>query len=221
MQGAVIQMQTVSPSYILVVFLALVTCSSAYASDYTTDSYEQHEAIIIPEPVLGGLKLSDVTNLPEIQKRAEAGNAKAQFQLGELYKSGVEVEQNPNKAVQWFEKSADKGNVEAITELGTAYESGDGVIPDKRKAMELWQKAAERNYHPAQFLISKAFYDGMTERNLVLSCMWLRLIPKQDYDLPFEREISDLRTNLNQEMTAKQQSEAQNLARMWKNKHRH
>lgn len=43
------------------------TANSAYA-DYTTDSYDQEAEIVNQPPVLGGLKMSDVTDLPKIRR---------------------------------------------------------------------------------------------------------------------------------------------------------
>ena len=66
----------------------------------------------------------------EIQKAAEAGDAKAQFELGEMYYAGIIIEDkskfpyfwrklggDQDKAIEWWEKSAKQGYEKAITKI--------------------------------------------------------------------------------------------------------
>ena len=45
----------------------------------------------------------------EFRTAADAGDAEAQFQLGELYLNGLGVTKSPRYAVQWYEKAVAQG----------------------------------------------------------------------------------------------------------------
>ena len=47
------------------------------------------------------------------KKEAAAGNAKAQFLLGNAYYNGNGVDQDYTAAITWWHKAADQGNLEA------------------------------------------------------------------------------------------------------------
>lgn len=51
-------------------------------------------------------------------RAANLGDAHAQNKLGEMYRNGIGVHKNENKAIDWFTKSANQGNVDAQKNLG-------------------------------------------------------------------------------------------------------
>ena len=61
---------------------------------------------------------------------AEQGHAKAQSNLGLLYRDGQGVPQDYKEAVRLFRLSAEQGVVEAQYNLGLMYEKGKGVSQD-------------------------------------------------------------------------------------------
>ena len=50
-------------------------------------------------------------------KAAEQGHAESQYIVGLCYQIGHGVEQNPNKAYEWFMKAAEQGYEKAINAL--------------------------------------------------------------------------------------------------------
>ena len=52
-------------------------------------------------------------NIDELKKRAEQGNADAQYQLGLCYEKGQGVKQSPKKAQEWYGKAAANGSSKA------------------------------------------------------------------------------------------------------------
>ncbi|MBF0463302.1 MAG: sel1 repeat family protein [Magnetococcales bacterium] len=48
-------------------------------------------------------------DLAAIRKAADMGDAKSQFELGKLYKSGQGVRQDDNEAARWYRKAAAQG----------------------------------------------------------------------------------------------------------------
>jgi uncharacterized protein len=72
---------------------------------------------------------------------AEAGDADAQNNVGEIYERGLGAEPNFEAAVIWYQKAADQGYARALFNLGTLYEQGQGVPKDRLKALNLYRKA--------------------------------------------------------------------------------
>ena len=77
---------------------------------------------------------------PELVKRAEAGDAKAQCDLGVFYYKGDGVTQDYKEAVKWLTKSAEQGNLIASYILGHCYYFGKGVAKDEKEAKKWWKK---------------------------------------------------------------------------------
>jgi hypothetical protein len=72
---------------------------------------------------------------------AEAGDADAQNNVGEIYERGLGGEPNYEAAVIWYQKAADQGYTRALFNLGTLYEQGLGVEKDRLKALNLYRRA--------------------------------------------------------------------------------
>ena len=72
---------------------------------------------------------------------AEAGDAEAQTNVGEIFERGLGGEPNYEAALIWYRKSADQGNARAQFALGTLYEQGLGVERDQREALN-WYRLA-------------------------------------------------------------------------------
>lgn len=93
------------------------------------------------------------TDLAEIKKSAEAGNAVAQFKLGSAYEYGKGVKKDQIEAVKWYRKAADQGNADAQFWLGTAYSNGKGLAKDDNEAVKWFRKAADQGHRPAQMFL--------------------------------------------------------------------
>lgn len=72
---------------------------------------------------------------------AQAGDAEAQTNVGEIYERGLGVEPNYEAAALWYQKAADQGYSQALFNLGTLYEQGLGVPQDRLKALNLYREA--------------------------------------------------------------------------------
>lgn len=105
--------------------------------------------------------------ISDLQKKAESGDAEAQFELARAYAEGAgnrdlaemgndlalaldSVNQDYVKSAEWLQKAAEQGFDEAQYMLGCCYIAGLGVEKDYVKAMEWTRKAAEHGYAPAQ-----------------------------------------------------------------------
>lgn len=81
----------------------------------------------------------------DLLRRAKAGNADAQYELGLQYfmirgEDGAGVK----KALNWCTKAANQGYAKAQCQLGYMYSTGEGVPQDYKKAVEWYTKAANQ-----------------------------------------------------------------------------
>ena len=69
--------------------------------------------------------------------------------MGHLYRKGLGVKRNPEKARRFYEKAAEKGFAPAQFNLGLMYVDADGIPADRATGMAWLQKAAAAGYQPA------------------------------------------------------------------------
>ena len=91
----------------------------------------------------------------EALRRAEAGEAAVQVELGIRFKNGKTILADDLMAVYWFKQAADQGDAWGQALLGTAYAQGLGVAPDPREAARLYQLAAEQGNGWSQGLLAE------------------------------------------------------------------
>ena len=72
---------------------------------------------------------------------AQAGDAEAQTNVGEIYERGLGGEPNYQAAFIWYERAAKQGDTRAQFNLGTLYEQGLGVEKDRVAALNWYRKA--------------------------------------------------------------------------------
>jgi TPR repeat protein len=86
------------------------------------------------------------TALEWFTKSAEKGDAKAQYQAGNIHLGKGRYEE----AFKWLTKSAAQGDTSAISNLAMCYELGKGVEKDIPEALKLYAKAAEKGHAKAK-----------------------------------------------------------------------
>ena len=109
------------------------------------------EDIQIGTPDLSELILE--AEAADLRKKAEAGDAAAQTNLGIKYAKGEGVPQDSKEAVKWLRKAAEQGDARAQYGLGLSYELGRGVLKDSVSAYAWFSLAAYNgSEHGAQDL---------------------------------------------------------------------
>ena len=97
----------------------------------------------------------------ELVKRAQAGDAEAQFLLGNGYYYGSHgLTINYKEAVKWLAKSAAQGYTRARLTLGVCYFDGKGVAKNEKEALKCWTKAAEEGDVDAQLELGLLYENG-------------------------------------------------------------
>ncbi|HBE67792.1 MAG TPA: hypothetical protein DDW52_06555 [Planctomycetaceae bacterium] len=75
---------------------------------------------------------------------ARRGYSLAQFNAGQMFRTGVAGEQNLPEALSWFEKAAAGGYADAAFQVGYAYEWAAGTEADFDRAKQMYELAIER-----------------------------------------------------------------------------
>ncbi len=73
---------------------------------------------------------------------AKAGNAQAQYYLGEILERGVNGRPDYAEAAQWYRRAVDQGDRRAAAALARLYAEGLGVPADRQEAARLVQGAS-------------------------------------------------------------------------------
>ena len=87
---------------------------------------------------------------PELVKKAEAGDAEAQYKLGRSYYHGEGVAKDYKEAFKWITKSAEQGYAYGQYNLGLCYYEAVGIAKDKEEAVRWCTKAAEQGDEDAK-----------------------------------------------------------------------
>ncbi len=79
-----------------------------------------------------------------LREAANAGDAKAMFEIGRRYDDGRGVAADAAQAAVWYERAAEGGLAPAQYRIGNAYEKGLGVERDVEKAKQWYRSAADQ-----------------------------------------------------------------------------
>jgi TPR repeat protein len=89
-----------------------------------------------------------------LARKANAGDAEAQYQLASLYRTGRGVPPDEALAFKWMKAAAEQGHVRAQFNLGAMYLSGRGVARDLNQGRSWLSKAAAQGSQDASLLLS-------------------------------------------------------------------
>ena len=108
-------------------------------------------------------------------KKAEAGDARAQVQVGYAYRKGEGVDKDHKKATFWYRKAAEQGDKEGQYCLGGYYEIGKGVEKDDVQAFYWYKKSAEQGYAEAECSLGLCYDKGQgVAKDLNQAVYWTR-----------------------------------------------
>ena len=93
-------------------------------------------------------------------KKAEQGDADAQYNLGVLYDNDQGVSPDYNEAAKWYRKAAEQGHEKAQYNLGVLYDLGRGVRQDCSEAAKWYRKAAKQGNASAQCDLGVLYFYG-------------------------------------------------------------
>ena len=99
---------------------------------------------------------------PELKKAAEAGDALAQYQLGEaLLQQPGHTQETSATAMRWLRLSAENGNTEAMIVLGRLSRTGVGILQNFGESAKWLHVAASRGNAEGKLEYGRLFRDGI------------------------------------------------------------
>jgi TPR repeat protein len=128
---------------------------------------------------------------------AEAGDADAQANVGEIFEKGLGGAPNYEAALIWYRKAAAQGNTRAQFNLGTLYEQGLGVPRDSVAALNWYRQAWGLGQDDVMFASAAAREQENLARKLQAQ------IDKKDRQIrALEKQLGALRDSLGEASAA-------------------
>lgn len=102
-------------------------------------------------------------------KAHEAGHRAAANRLGELYRDGIGVSPQLDKAKGYFQRAAEKGDPNAMYNLAQMLNEGLGGPRDTDRALKWYTRSAEQGHHEAMAVV-----DGLLDSSVKTSSLGLK-----------------------------------------------
>ncbi len=121
------------------------------------------------------------------KNQAEAGDAEAQFRLGEIYESGLgEPGTDRNDAIAWYRRAAAQGHAQAAFRLGHLLEEQGG---QEEAAAEAYRQASLAGLPEAAYNLARLYRDGT---GVGQDQRWAARLYRQAYGAGLARASLDL-----------------------------
>jgi TPR repeat protein len=118
----------------------------------------------------------------EFRIAADAGNARAQFNLGRMYFRGDGVGIDQAEAAKWFRLAADQGHAIAQFNLAIAHYQGAGVEQSFEEAVKWFAAAAEQGDAESQYNLALMYFGGAgIGKDDSAAAEWFRKAAEQDH----------------------------------------
>lgn len=125
---------------------------------------------------LGNIEDAVSAEVAALHQSALNGSAQSQFEMGQLFEYGRDVQQNDANAAYWYEKSAAQNFAHAQYRLAILHDYGWGGEINKEKAFVLYKAAAENGIELAQHDLAIAYLQGSgVKKNLLQAYKWLKI----------------------------------------------
>ena len=133
---------------------------AALETPLAASSTQLHEDIGSLYMEQGEDEAHDSSAVEWLEKAAEQGRARSQYNLGLMHFEGRGVAQSDAIAVKWWQRAAEQGSGDAQQSLGVMYFNGRGVVQSDKTAVKWWRKAAECGSADAQQQLGVMYREG-------------------------------------------------------------
>ena len=165
-----------------------------------------------------GIKMDYRSGLQWLKNASEAGDAEANYWIGEAYEQGRGVATDQRESTKWFLKGAQLGDPYSQNMLAINLAEGNGAPKDTRQAIEWFRKSAEQGNDEAACNLALHHMRGEgVEKDYVAALMWGLIsdqIAARGMHCLSEIDTSDLL-----QMSGAQESEATQRANAWLTHH--
>jgi TPR repeat protein len=150
--------------------------------------------------------------LEETKRRAEAGDATAQCNLGIFYFFGQGVRRDVRESTRWYCRAAEQGDAQAQYNLGIAFDRGHGVARDSSESFRWFLAAAEGGHAESQYNVAISYGQGNgVGMDWIEAFRWIILSDQGGY-----QKAREVRNMVSQQMTAQQIQEAERRAKAFR-----
>ena len=121
------------------------------------------------------------TSIAELQQKAQAGDAQAQFDLALCYANGDGVEKDEVVAFDWHKQAAELGHADAQFALGLFYFIGGAEL---QPIFNKWvaERFTNKNFNPAfDLAVSQVLSTKLTQTDHDLAFKWLKIAAEKNY----------------------------------------
>ena len=182
--------------------LLLITTTALLLSVGTTRADQLEEALA------ANARFEYPKALRMLRSLADQGNAKAQYNLGLMYRDGQGIAQNYAEAAELFRLAAEQGDAQAQSILGSMYGTGQGVRQKYSEAVKWYRLAAAQGDTNAQFNLGVMYANGQgVSKGYGRAYMWFSLAAVSG-----DADAATNRDTVARQMTARQIAEAQEMA---------
>lgn len=101
-----------------------------------------------------------LSRIDQLLLDAVSGNADTQNQLGDAYFDGIEIEQDPKQAFEWYLCAAEQGHGKAQYNVAYAYANGIGTQKNIEESIKWYSKSADQGVALAQYVLAKLLIAG-------------------------------------------------------------
>ncbi len=151
---------------------------SPLASHYTEPRFR------VPSSAGSPIKISSVVTslVTTLEEAALLGDVDAQFNLAMSYSFGKGVDQNFEKALDWFLKCANQDDAKAKYYVGVMYFNGHGTQVDLEKAADWIMKSAKQDDADAQCDLGIMYLQGRgVDKNETDAVTYFKKAAEQDH----------------------------------------
>lgn len=114
-----------------------------------------------------------------LEKLAEGGDSKAQYEIALMYLQGIGTRVDPARGGYWMLAAANNGNVAAMVEIGGRFESGANVERNYLLSFTWYRRAAALEDPIAAYRLAGLYERGAgLQRDLPRAWAWYRLSRK-------------------------------------------
>lgn len=157
-------------------FACLLNCLPACSAEGESDQGTSEARQAIPQSKSSRQPVKiEYDKLPyaTLRKKAEAGDTRAQFELGSRHNYGRDLPKNTREALRWLRQAAQAGHTEAQRLLAVKLFEGHDVPADYEEAFNWTQRLADSGDRPGQLMLGTLYANGEgTPRNLIRAYMW-------------------------------------------------
>ena len=184
-------MRKINPIVIAIFFIC-----AAFAGDAKADAYSKG---------FQALDQKDYkTALYYLSMFAANGDARANYNLGIMYREGLGVDQDDIEALTHFIAAAEDGHMLGNYAVGLAFLRGRGSDVDAEAALFYLKEATMLGHALSPVEIGRVYFEGeLTEKDFVAAHFWWSLA--RDRNAPGAKESIN---NLSQQMTKAQKQQA-------------